>query len=414
MEGALLTAVPVEFDLAIIFGVVVGTAVLSRATQIPITALEIVAGIVLANVFLFQIPSSVGSLVTLGSLLIVFLAGFETNFDFLLEHARRAMLFGLAGFALPCAGLFFVLYGVAHAPLLVSVIGATALADTSISIVYTTLHQYELADLPFGRLVLAGTLAVNLLEDATVTTTTFVTAPALFFALAVLAALLLAALFLPRLSAWIHARFRSSFANVETRALLLSLAVLAALSTLVRAPGILFVFLMGLLFSRYSSPKFLRDVRNFAFALFVPLYFLAVGLKVDFGSVAANLGLLGLLLAAGTGLKLAGLLPVARRAFGAERAAPVAVLMNTRLTSATVILLLSLTLGLLSAGWYSILIAAVVVLALASTLALRAFPAFRNPAAARATFGVELPFSPETPAPAPALPVDASAAEDAP
>jgi len=79
--------------------------------------------------------------------------------------------------------------------------------------------------------------------------------------------------------------------------------------------------------------------------------------------------------------------------------------MNTRLTSATVILTLMLGLGLITDGWYSIYISVVVVLALTFSAALRAFLAFRNPGAARALFGAdELEVGP-TPAPAAGPPV---------
>ncbi|HEV2166190.1 MAG TPA: cation:proton antiporter [Thermoplasmata archaeon] len=374
-------------ELVILLGTVVGTALLARYTQLPITALEIVAGIGLVALVGLQFPTQGQSLVTFGSLLIVFLAGLETNLSFLRTHFKKAFTIGLGGFLVPFVGLFALFSFGLHAPLLLSVIGATAVADTSISIVYTTLNQYELTDLPFGRLILASTLMVNLFEDFTVTTSTFLTAPGLFFTLGVLGALLVAALLLPRLSKAVKESGPTLFSNVSTRALLFSLAVLAALSALVGVPGILFVFLMGLMFSRFADEKFLSDVRKFGFALFVPLYFLAVGLRVDLGFVLANLPVLAAIVVVASGLKLAFLYPALRRWVGAKRAAPVSVLMNTRLTSATVILLLTVTLGLITVAWYSLMISAVVILALASSAALRAFPSFSSPESARELIG---------------------------
>jgi Kef-type K+ transport system membrane component KefB len=392
--------------LVVLFGTAVATALFARWSNLPITALEIVAGIALVTAFSIHFPDEGQSFIVLGSLLIVFLAGFETNFTFLRQNLAKALTVGLGGFLLPFAGIFFLLYEGLHAPLIVSVIGATALADTSISIVYTTLHQFELADLPFGRLILACTLMVNLLEDFAITTTTFLTTPGFLFTLGVLGALFVAAIALPRLSRLLATSPSDgvSFSNLKVRGLLFSLAILAALSALVGVPGILFVFLLGLMFSQVPDAKFLADARRFAFAVFVPFYFIAVGLKVDFPFVIDHWPVLLVIVGAATALKLAGVYPAMRRCLCGARAAPVSVLLNTRLTSATVILLLTSTLGLIPTSWYSLLISGIVILALSSAGALRLFPAFRTAKSAREAFyseDLEVPDSgPRLPAPA--------------
>ncbi|MCI4318897.1 MAG: cation:proton antiporter [Thermoplasmata archaeon] len=401
---ALTPSGEVDLDLVLVFGTLIATALFARFLQLPITALEIVAGIGLVGLFSFRLPVATDGILVLGGLIIVFLAGLETNLAFLRANLRKAFTLGLVGFLVPFLGLFALFeYGV-HAPLLISVIGATALADTSISIVYTTLHQFELTDLPFGRLVLAGTLVVNLIEDFSITTTTFLTTPGLLFTLGVLGALAVAALALPAFARRVNRRsHRVGFTNLPARTLLFSLAVLAFLSTLVGVPGILFVFLMGLIFSRWAGDGFLKDVRKLAFALFVPLYFLAVGLRVDLGFVLANWPLLLVTAAVASALKVAALLPVTRSYFGRRAAGPVTALMNTRLTSATVILTLTAGLGLLNVGWYSLFIAVVVVLALGSAGSLRLFPGFQSAASARALFGdseppSDAPLAPPVPA----------------
>jgi glutathione-regulated potassium-efflux system ancillary protein KefC len=384
---------PLDLDLVIIFSTVVGTALLARRTQLPITALEILAGMVLAALFAFDLPEGTASILALGGLFIVFLAGFETGFGFLRANFRRAITIGLAGFLAPFVGLFAILFWVIHAPLLIAVIGGTVLADTSISITYTTLQQYDLADLPFGRLILASALCINLAEDLTITTATFLSTPGFVFTVAVLGALGLAALLLPRLARAVEGPEGAQVWNIGARTLLLSLALLALLSAFVGVPGILFVFLMGLIFSQLLPQEqwrgYLDTVRPIAFALFIPVYFVAVGLRVDLGFVLAHWPLLLALAAAASAFKIVPLFPILRKAFGPTRAGPVAVLLNTRLTSATVILTLTLGLGLLSVGWYSLLISVVVVLALVSSVGLRAFSPFRSPAAARALFITE-------------------------
>ncbi|MCI4333969.1 MAG: cation:proton antiporter, partial [Thermoplasmata archaeon] len=179
---------------------------------------------------------------------------------------------------------------------------------------------------------------------------------------------------------------KGRFTNISARTLFFSLAVLALLSALVGVPGILFVFLFGLMCSQFVGEEFLVNIRQISFAVFIPLYFLAVGLKVDLGFVVANLGLLLVIAAVASLLKIASIYTAARGIMGTARAGPVAVLMNTRLTSATVILTLTLALGIVSESWYSLFVSEVVILAFGSVLALRLFPAFRSPELARALF----------------------------
>jgi Kef-type K+ transport system membrane component KefB len=379
-----------DLDLVLVFGTVVVTALIARWTQLPITALEILAGILLVTFLGLTLPtglSSTDSLLTFGSLLIVFLAGLETNLGFLRANYRRAIVMGLGGFLVPFVGLFVLLFYGIHAPLLISIVGATALADTSISIVYTTLQQYDLTNLPFGRLILAATLSVNLVEDFTITTTTFLTTPGFLFTLGVLGALAASALLLPYLSKAVTRRSpNGGFTNIGARTLFFSLAVLALLSALVGVPGILFVFLLGLMFSQFVGEAFAANIRNIAFAIFVPLYFLAVGLKVNLAFVVAHLDVLLALIAVASAFKIVSIYVTSRRFMGKERAGPVAVLMNTRLTSATVILTLMLALGVITDEWYSLFISGVIILALGSVATLRLFPAFKSPASAQAFF----------------------------
>jgi Na+:H+ antiporter len=377
-----------DLDLVVVFGTVVATALVARWTHLPVTALEIVAGIALISLFQFNLPVGTDSLLIFGSLLIVFLAGLETSLGFLRTNFQKAFTMGLGGFLVPFVGLFALLYYEIHAPLLISIIGATVLADTSISIVYTTLQQYDLTNLPFGRLVLAATLSVNIVEDFTITTTTFLTTPGLFFTLGILGALAIAAVALPYMSkvAVQGTEKKSVFTNLSARTLFFSLAVLALLSAMVGVPGILFVFLLGLMFSQFVGEDFVINIRQISFAIFIPLYFLAVGLKVDLGFVVANLALLFVIVTAATVLKVASIYVSGRKFMGQKLAGPVSVLMNARLTSATVILTLTLALGIISDQWYSLFISVVIILAFSSVLALRMFPAFRSPESAQALF----------------------------
>jgi hypothetical protein len=71
-------ALSLDLDLLIVLAAAVGTGIVARVTRLPITGLEIVAGIALVSLVAFQPSAGLDSLVVFGSLLIVFLAGLET------------------------------------------------------------------------------------------------------------------------------------------------------------------------------------------------------------------------------------------------------------------------------------------------------------------------------------------------
>jgi Kef-type K+ transport system membrane component KefB len=431
------------FDLVILFAVIFATAVIARSTDIPITALEIIAGIALAYFISFTTPSSVNAIVSLGSLLIVFLAGYETGLDFLKLHFSKALLTGLCAFLVPFIALLLVLTQIVHAPLIDSLIGSAALSDISISIVYTTLRQYDIVGLQLGRMILAITLMVNILEDSTVTMISLGNSTSILSTSLILGGMLGGALVLPSFLRKIEAHYSTTFSSIPTRFILFSLALMSALSSLAGVPGILFIFLLGLLYSRklrngtnnndnhkkkcllaplFSSGEsyspvqkndetngnykdsqnvvtsrgnsetepFLDKVMNFAFAAFIPLYFVAVGLKVNLTFVLANLPVLLLIVGVATIARVFGAYAPTRRYFGSSEVKPLLALFNTRLTSATVILLLSLTLNVISDSWYSLFISAVVILAVLSSVVLRLFPQFMSSQSAKAAFSREV------------------------
>jgi hypothetical protein len=77
-----------DLDLILVFAAVVGAALIARWTRLPTTALEIIAGIILIAVLGFTLPVGTDSIITLGGLFIVFLAGFARDSGTSLRRAR--------------------------------------------------------------------------------------------------------------------------------------------------------------------------------------------------------------------------------------------------------------------------------------------------------------------------------------
>jgi Kef-type K+ transport system membrane component KefB len=101
-------------------------------------------------------------------------------------------------------------------------------------------------------------------------------------------------------------------------------------------------------------------------AFLTPFFFLRGGLNVSLGAVFANLGLLGLLLAAKMVPKLGLVFPFARRA-EPEHGAFITLLMSTGLTFDTISSLYGLNAGIIDETQFSLLVTVVVLSAIVPT-----------------------------------------------
>jgi hypothetical protein len=100
--------------------------------------------------------------------------------------------------------------------------------------------------------------------------------------------------------------------------------------------------------------------------LLTPFFFLRAGLNVSLGLVAANIGLLVVLLGAKLVAKTAAVYPLARR-YAPDAAWPVALLMSTGLTFGTIASQAGLSLGVITRAQFSVLVCTVVLSAVVPT-----------------------------------------------
>ena len=125
--------------------------------------------------------------------------------------------------------------------------------------------------------------------------------------------------------------------------------------------------------------------RVVSFALLTPFFFLRAGLNVSLGLVAANLGLLVLLLGAKPRLCSPPVYPLARR-YAPDAAWPVALHMSTGLTFGTIASQAGLSLGVITRAQFSVLVCTVVLSAVIPTAIAQAMLR-RRPVAAPPTAG---------------------------
>jgi Kef-type K+ transport system membrane component KefB len=121
---------------------------------------------------------------------------------------------------------------------------------------------------------------------------------------------------LPRVAPWFFGRYGDRVIEPEIKLVFLCLFVLMVLADAANGHAVLPAFVLGLVMSRHYDEhrEEQKRLRVVAFALLTPLFFIKGGLNVSLSAVAANLGVLFVLLAAKMIPKLALVYPLARRA----------------------------------------------------------------------------------------------------
>jgi Kef-type K+ transport system membrane component KefB len=246
-----------------------------------------------------------------------------------------------------------------------SLIAGTALSTTSLAVVYAVLVERGMTDSRIGKLLMSATFVTDVCT-ALALSAIFIK-PNLWFPVFLIASVGLI-LLLSRIAPWFFARYGDRVIEPEIKLVFACLLVLIVLANLAHGHAVLPAFVLGLAMSRHFAEhrEEQKRLRVVAFAFLTPFFFLKGGLNVSLAAVAANLGLLGALLAAKMLPKIAFVLPLARRA--APRDATFAtLLMSTGLTFGTISALYGLTAGIIDRTQFSLLVTVVVLSAVVPT-----------------------------------------------
>ena len=173
---------------------------------------------------------------------------------------------------------------------------------------------------------------------------------------------------LPKIAPWFFRRYGDRVIEPEIKLVFAGLFVLMVLADRAQGHAVLPAFVLGLVMSRHyrRHRKEQERLRVVAFAFLTPFFFLRGGMNVSLGAVFANLGVLGLLVAAKMVPKISLMLPLARRAVP-EHATFTTLLMSTGLTFGTISSLYGLNAGIIDRTQFSLLVTVVVLSAIVPT-----------------------------------------------
>ncbi len=355
-----------SFQLAAVLAAVVLVAsVLSVELGVTVALLELTLGVVAGNLFHLQTQEWLDFIAKFASIVLTFLAGMEVDPAYMRRRLGASLGIGVVSFV----GPFVVASGVAYLLLdwstRASLIAGTALSTTSLAVVYAVLVERGLTDTSIGKLLMSATFVTDLCT-ALALSAIFIK-PNLWFPVFLVASVLLIVV-LPRVAPWFFGRYGDRVIEPEIKLVFLCIFVLMVLADASNGHAVLPAFVLGLVMSRHYQEhrEEQKRLRVVAFSFLTPFFFIKGGMNVSLGAVAANLGLLGALLAAKMLPKIGFIYPLARRA-DRRHGTFTTLLMSTGLTFGTISSLYGLNAGIIDKTQFSLLVTVVVLSAVVPT-----------------------------------------------
>jgi Kef-type K+ transport system membrane component KefB len=304
----LLIVVAVAFAAPFLLG-------LFPRVRLPSVVLEIVAGIVIGPSLLgiVEIDQSVEVIALIGLAFVLFLAGLEIEFEKLRGPVLRltALGFVLSFVIAVVVGLALSAGGLVETPLLVAII----LCATSLGVIVPVLKDAGEISSPFGQLIVAAASIADF--GAIILLSLFFSGEGgigstllLLGALALLAVVVFLAVRGAERSARIRAdlvRLQDTTAQIRVRGALVLFVGFAAVAEQLGLEVILGAFIAGAIVSLLdrdevmTHPDFRRKLEAIGFGFFIPVFFVASGVRFDLDALvadAANLVMVPIFLAA--------------------------------------------------------------------------------------------------------------------
>jgi Kef-type K+ transport system membrane component KefB len=276
---------------------------IARRLGLPAIVLEIVYGLLLGPAVFDLIARSsadaafIEVLAELGLLLLMFLAGFEVDFERIERQGRGPIVFGLAIFVVivGCAWIGFGFLGLDDIEQRIFVTLLTS--ASSVGLIIPALRATQRANTRLGQLILVTAVLAEFLSALGIVVfgvvhesgfgVRLLSVPALFLAMGLLLVIV------RRAAWWYPERFERLFATHDPdelgiRASLALLFVFVGLSLALDIEAILGAFLAGALFAFVFRETGELEARlgAFAYGFFIPVFFINVGIRFPLSNLA--------------------------------------------------------------------------------------------------------------------------------
>lgn len=393
----ILASVLIQITIVILVARLAGAA--AAALRQPRAVGEIVAGLMLgpslfghflpdlsAAIFPTDAAQTMWMLSQIGLILLMFQIGADFEFAHLRKRANQkaVALVTLASLTTPFAAGFALGQFAAPtlapgvAPLLFSLFMAVAMAITAVPILGRILAEYGLTRTEVGVIAISAAAANDVvgwlaLAAVAAIASSGLSAGAFGGQIAGLAALLALLWFFGRpLATWLVRRFPQHGQQTPPPLIAIAVALMFVAGVVTQELGIFTIFggfLVGLLFHPHTAfvEAWRKSIGQFVLVFFLPIFFTLTGLRTDL------LGLntwsewmwCGVIFIVAVTSKIAPVFLAARAAgLGAQEAAALGVLMNTRALMELIVLNIGLSLGVIPQDVFTML----VIMAVGTTL----------------------------------------------
>jgi glutathione-regulated potassium-efflux system ancillary protein KefC len=308
-----------------------------------------------------------------GAIVLTFLAGAELDPAVFRAKWKEAVVVGLASFAAPFLGAAAAAYWLLGWTPDASWLAGVAMSTTSVAVVYAVMLELGFNTTEYGKAMLAACFVTDLgtvlalgiiFSPFTLKTVVFVVACAALFAL------------LPVITPRFFRRYGGRVSELETKFILLALFAMGGLAIWAGSEAVLPAYVIGMLLagSVGRDHALIRRLRTLTFGLLTPFYFIRAGSFVSVPSLVAAPMVFVVLFAAKMVSKMAGVFPAVRAfRYAQQEGLYYTLMMSTGLTFGTISALFGLSHGIIDAGQYSHLVAAVIGSAVIPTLIANAF-----------------------------------------
>jgi Kef-type K+ transport system membrane component KefB len=351
---------------AILAGAVLLASMVSVEVGISVALIELALGVALGNTFSLDPNASwLVFIAGFASVVLTFLAGAEVDPDDFRERFGASMAIGVVSFLGPFVAATLIALGPLGWTTKASLIAGTALSTTSLAVVYAVLVETGLNTVRVGKLIMSACFVTDMCT--VIALSVIFIKPTVWFPVFLVVSVALIVL-LPKFSPWFFGRYGDRVIEPEIKLVFLILFALMVLGKEANSQAVLPAFVLGLVMSRHYQrhQEEQRRLRVVAFAFLTPFFFLRGGMNVSLAAVFANLGVLGLLVAAKMIPKLSLVYPLARR-HASPHATFTTLLMSTGLTFGTISALYGLSAHIIDRTQFSLLVTVVVLSAIVPT-----------------------------------------------
>ncbi|WP_042706865.1 cation:proton antiporter [Methanobrevibacter wolinii] len=344
-------------------------SLISIKLGISVTIIEIVLGVIAGNLGIIRPEQWMIYIASFGGVLLTFLAGTEVDVELLKNKFKESLFIGIGSFIVPFLGVFLLSYYCIGWNLLESLLTATALSETSISVVYSVLTEKGLFKYDLGKLIMVATFIGNLLTAITlsllfmktdINTVIFYAASAIIIYLAYKYS---NKIFYSKL-------LRNKLAEVEIKYIFLLLLGFIFLGSLGGGQAILPAFILGVVLSDYFKVEDKGEVKSriktVAFAVITPIFFIVGGMKVSIPLILSAIFIFVGIFVVRQIAKFIGVYGISRY-YLKDSCEYVTLMMSTGLTFGLVAAVFGLNSGVISQTVYSILTGVLVLSAVLPT-----------------------------------------------